>query len=256
MISAFDPAQAVDMIAEHNITYLFAAPTLYYALTNAGNYAPEKMRSLELCLYGGTSIDPILVDHMAHAWENATVRHIYGTTETMCSGYNPHPVGDSAALRAGYYTRVRYIELGGGPDDIIGVGDEGELIVDAGTDTIFSEYLNRPEATAEKIRDGWYYTGDVITVDDRGYFTLHGRVDDMIRSGGESIHPDEVEAVLRAHAGVVDCAVIGVTDPRWGQMVVGCVVAGDGGAEPPAGGTFQGEHPRRIQAPARLSLYR
>ena len=154
-----------------------------------------------------------------------TVRHIYGTTETMCSGYNPYPVGDPDALRAGYYTRLRYIALGGGPNDLIGAGEEGELIIDATADTIFSEYLNRPDATAEKLRDGWYYTGDVITVDERGYFTLHGRVDDMIRSGGESIHPDEVETVLRAHAQVGDCAVIGVADPKWGQIVIACLVS-------------------------------
>ena len=86
VISAFDPAQAVDLIAEHEITYLFAAPTLFYALTKAANYTPAKMRSLELCLYGGSAIDPQLIGHMAETWENVTLRHIYGTTETMCSG--------------------------------------------------------------------------------------------------------------------------------------------------------------------------
>ena len=65
VISAFDPAQAVDMIADNQITYLFAAPTLFFALTRAANYSPAKMGSLELCLYGGTSIDPPLLDHMA-----------------------------------------------------------------------------------------------------------------------------------------------------------------------------------------------
>jgi acyl-CoA synthetase (AMP-forming)/AMP-acid ligase II len=225
VMSAFDPAAAVDLIEKHGITYLFAAPTLYYAMVNAPNYAPERMGSMELVLYGGAIIDPNLVEHMDAQWANVTVRHIYGTTETMCSGHNPDPVGDSAALRPGYYTALRYIEMGGGPDDLIGPGEEGELIVEATGDPIFTEYLNRPDATAEKLRDGWYYTGDVITVDERGYFTLRGRVDDMIRSGGESIHPEEVEVVLREHDGVADCSVIGLEDPQWGQMVVGCIVA-------------------------------
>jgi acyl-CoA synthetase (AMP-forming)/AMP-acid ligase II len=145
----------------------------------------------------------------------------------MCSGYNPDPVGDPHALRAGYYTRTRYIRLGGGPDDVIGPGEEGELIVATDNDQMFTEYLNRPDATAEKIRDGWYYTGDVITVDERGYFTLCGRADDMIKSGGENIHPGEVEDVLRAAPGVADCAVIGLADDHWGQIVVGCVVCGE-----------------------------
>jgi len=113
----------------------------------------------------------------------------------------------------------------GDPDDIIGAGEEGELIVDARADAVFTEYLHLPDATAEKVRDGWYYTGNVITVEDeRGYFTLHGRVDDMIRSGGESIYPDEVEAVLQAQENVADCAVVGIADPKWGRMVLGCVV--------------------------------
>ncbi|MEJ2120668.1 MAG: AMP-binding protein [Alphaproteobacteria bacterium] len=225
VMSAFDPTVAVDLIEKHGITYLFAAPTLYYAMVNAPNYAPARMSSLELVLYGGAIIDPKLVDHMAGEWENATVRHIYGTTETMCSGHNPDPVGDTAALKPGYYTAVRYIRQGGSPDDLIGPGEEGELIVEATGDTIFSEYLNRPDATAEKIRDGWYYTGDVIVVDERGYFTLRGRVDDMIKTGGENVHPEEVEAVLRDHANVADCSVIGLTDTKWGQVIVGCIVA-------------------------------
>jgi len=225
VMSAFDPAAAVDLIEKHDITYLFAAPTLYYAMVNAPNYAPKRMKSLELVLYGGAIMDPKLVDHMDAEWANATVRHIYGTTETMCSAYNPDPVGDSAALRPGYYTALRYVELGGGPNDLIGPGEEGELIIDANADSFFSEYLNRPDATAEKVRDGWYYVGDVISVDERGYFTLRGRVDDMMRSGGESIHPEEVEAVLRAAPGVSDCSVVGIEDPRWGQIVVGCVVS-------------------------------
>lgn len=229
MMSAFDPASAVDAIEEHAINYTFAAPTLYFAMARAPNYAPEKMRSLELVLYGGSIIPEDLIDHMATKWERATIRHIYGTTETMCSGYNPDPVGDPHALRPGYYTRARYIRLGGAPDDVIGPGEEGELIIAADADTMFTEYLGRPDATAEKIRDGWYYTGDVIEVDERGYFTLRGRADDMVKSGGENIHPGEVEDVLRAAPGVADCCVIGLPDDHWGQIVVGCVVAGGAG---------------------------
>lgn len=233
VMSAFDPSAAVELIEKHRINYLFAVPTLYHAMVNAPAYGPDRMRSLELCLYGGSTMPADLIGHMAAQWKNATIRHIYGTTETMCSGYNPDPVGDHVALRAGYYTRLRYIRMGSTPDDVIGPGEEGELIVDAHADTVFAEYLNRPDATAEKIRDGWYYTGDMISVDERGYFILRGRVDDMIRSGGESIHPEEVESVLRMHDAVADCAVIGLEDPKWGQLVVGCVVPTDG-ADPAA----------------------
>ncbi|MHA1536998.1 MAG: AMP-binding protein [Alphaproteobacteria bacterium] len=224
VMSAFDPAAAVELIQERRITYLFAAPTLYYAMLNAAGYEPRRMKSLALCLYGGASIDPKLLERMDAEWKNARFRHIYGTTETMCSGYNADPVGDSAALRAGYNTRARAIALGGKHEDRIGPGEEGELIVDATGDAVFSEYLGRPEATARAVREGWYHTGDLVVVGEGGAFTLQGRVDDMIRSGGESIHPEAVEAVLREHAGVADCGVIGIADPKWGEIVVGCIV--------------------------------
>jgi 2-furoate---CoA ligase len=233
MMSSFDPAAAVDAVEKHAISYTFAAPTLYHAMVNAPNYAPERMRSLALVLYGGSIIPEALIGHMATTWENATIRHIYGTTETMCSGYNPDPVGDPHALRPGYYTRARYVRLGGDPDDVIGPGEEGELIIAADSDTMFTEYLNRPDATAEKLRDGWYYTGDVIAVDERGYFSLRGRADDMVKSGGENIHPGEIEDVLRTAPGVEDCCAIGLPDDRWGQIVVGCVVPKDGTALDP-----------------------
>jgi 2-furoate---CoA ligase len=114
--------------------------------------------------------------------------------------------------------------LNGAPGDAVRPGEEGELIVDANVDTIFSGYLNRPDATAEKVRDGWYYTGDIVRLENDGDVTLMGRVDDMIRSGGENIHPEEVEAALESHPGVAACSAVGIADPRWGQIVVACIV--------------------------------
>jgi 2-furoate---CoA ligase len=229
VMSAFDPAKANELVERHRITYLFAIPTLYHAMVAAPNYTPERVASLELVLYGGGNIESGLIRRMAKEWR-AEIRHIYGTTETMCSLYNPEPADratmrlDPYALRPGFYSRTRVIEVGGPIDRPVGPGGEGELIVDASADTIFSGYLNRPDATAEKIRDGWYSTGDIVRVEDNGDVTLLGRVDDMIRSGGENIHPEEVEETLLRHPGVGECAVVGVPDVRWGQRVVACVV--------------------------------
>lgn len=222
--TAFDPAKAVDIIEKGGVTYMFAVPTLYHAITQAPNYDPKKMKSLELVLWGGGNIEPGLYDKLTREWP-CLLRHIYGTTETMSSGYNPEPTPDRlTTLRSGFYNTHRVIALGGGVDDLVPEGEEGELIVGAGFDTIFTGYLNRPDATAEKLRDGWYFTGDVVVNEPGGYFTLMGRVDDMIRSGGESIHPEEVEAVLDEAPGVAEVSVIGVPDPKWGQIVVACVV--------------------------------
>jgi len=232
VMSAFDPAKAVEMIARHRITYLFAIPTLYHAMTRAPDYTRDKMASLELILYGGAAVDPLLIHEIDEGW-GGVVRHIYGTTETMCSLHNPEPVPAPARLRPGFYSRTRVIATGGGPDDFIAPGEEGELIIDATADTVFSSYLNQPEATAEKMRDGWYWSGDIVRLEDDGDVTLMGRVDDMIRSGGESIHPEEIESVLEDHASVAECSVIGVPDAHWGQIVVACVVARAGNQNQP-----------------------
>ena len=231
VMSRFDPAAAVEMTDRHAITYMFAVPTLYHAMTRAPQYDPEKMRSLELVLYGGGAIDPELIRHMDETWP-ASIRHVSGTTETMCSLYNPDPVDRPASLRPGFYSRTRAIVIGGGPGDVLGPGEEGELIIDASADTTFSGYLNRPDATAEKVRDGWYYSGDVVEVEADGDLTLRGRVDDVIRSGGENIHPEEVEAVVADHPGVAECCVIALPDSHWGQAAVACIVAA--GAAPAA----------------------
>lgn len=222
--SAFNPVAANDMIEEHQISYLFAVPQLYFAMTQAPNYDPARYGSLDIILYGGAEIPPALLNRIDAEWP-CTIRHIYGTTETMCSLYNPDPVGQHVRLRAGFYTRIRMIEMDGGPNDLIQPGEEGEMIVDATIDTIFSSYLNRPDATAEKVKDGWYYTGDICLLHENGDVDLIGRADDMIRSGGEHIHPAEVEPVLMAHEAVKDAVVIGIPDEKWGEMLIACVVA-------------------------------
>ncbi len=230
VMSAFDPVEAIEATERHGITYMFAIPTLYHAMVAAPGYAPERLASLDLALYGGATIDPALIAHMDRSWA-ATIRHIYGTTETMCALYNPEPAARPATLRPGFFSRTRAIRFGGAPDETVEPGEEGELIVDAGADAAFSGYLDMPEITAERVRDGWYYTGDIVLQEPDGDLTLRGRVDDVIRSGGENIHPEDIESVLEAHDGVAACSAIGLADPRWGQIVLACVVPGDAGLD-------------------------
>jgi 2-furoate---CoA ligase len=96
------------------------------------------------------------------------------------------------------------------------------------SDEAFTGYWNRPDADAKAIRDGWYHTGDVGRIDEDGDLWVVGRVDDMVLSGGENIHPVEVEDVLARAPGVHEVAVVGAPDDRWGQRVVACVVADEG----------------------------
>jgi 2-furoate---CoA ligase len=112
-----------------------------------------------------------------------------------------------------------------GPDDVVPPGEEGEIVCGLDSDEAFVGYWNRPDADAKAIRDGWYFTGDVGRLDEEGDLWVVGRVDDMIISGAENIHPLEVEEVLARHPKVHEVAVVGAPDDRWGQRVVAAVVA-------------------------------
>ena len=221
--SAFNPKQAVNMIEEYSITYMFAVPQLYFAITQASNYNPEKMKSLQTVLYGGAEIMPDLLAQIDKEWP-AKIFHIYGTTELMCPLYNPDPVGEHIRLRPGFYCQTRIITIGGTLDDVVGHGEEGELIVEMSPDQMFTGYLNQPGATSETVVDGWYHTGDVCLLREDGDYNLIGRTGDMIRSGGENIHPSEIEPYLSSHPNIKESSVIGIKDVIWGEMVVACIV--------------------------------
>ena len=104
-------------------------------------------------------------------------------------------------------------------------GESGEVIVRG--KHIMKEYWNNPEATAEAIRDGWLYTGDVATIDAEGFVTIQDRIKDMIISGGENVYPAEVESVLARHPNIVEAAVIGQESAKWGESAVAIVVRND-----------------------------
>ncbi|MEE2999222.1 MAG: long-chain fatty acid--CoA ligase, partial [Pseudomonadota bacterium] len=150
--------------------------------------------------------------------------HIYGTTEIMCPLYNPDPVGEHIRLRPGFYCQTRIITIGGTLDDVVDHGEEGELIVEMSPDQMFTGYLNQPDATSETVVDGWYHTGDVCLLREDGDYNLIGRTGDIIRSGGENIHPSEIEPHLSSHPNIKESSVIGIKDVIWGEMVVACIV--------------------------------
>lgn len=221
--SAFNPSAAVDLIDKNRITFLFAVPTIFQAMISAPNYAPERMASLQLIIHGGAPISPALLDRICDEW-GGTVCHLYGSTEIMIPFYNHAPLDNPTRFSTGFYHRARVVRIGGGPEEQVAPGTAGELLIDATTNSIFTGYLNRPVVTAEKIRQGWYFTGDVCIRNADGTFDLIGRVDDAIRSGAETIYPEEVEAAFAGHPDVQDICVVGVPDDYWGEMIVACVV--------------------------------
>ncbi|PPR09787.1 MAG: 4-chlorobenzoate--CoA ligase [Alphaproteobacteria bacterium MarineAlpha11_Bin1] len=222
--SAFDPPAAVEAIKTQGITYVFGAPAHFYGMLGVPGFVSEDMSSVETLAYAGAVMPAPLLKRVKSAFPNAEITNIYGTTEVMNALYMPNPVGRPLQFRPGFYSNVRVVRIGGVIDDVCGTGEEGELIVDASADATFLGYLNRPEATAEKLTRGWYWTGDIVFRRQDGDLELCGRVDDMIVSGGENIHPEEVETVLMQHEAVREVAVIGVPDDQWSERVVACVV--------------------------------
>jgi 2-furoate---CoA ligase len=158
-----------------------------------------------------------LAEQVAVAFEPEIFVNHYGSTEIYTfSVHRDQRAKPGCAGRAALNARLRLDPPG-----------EGEILCHLSSDEAFAGYWNRPDADAKAIRDGWYATGDVGRLDDEGELWVVGRVDDMIISGGENIHPVEVEDVLARAPGVHEVAVVAAPDDRFGQRVVACVVADD-----------------------------
>jgi acyl-CoA synthetase (AMP-forming)/AMP-acid ligase II len=162
------------------------------------------------------------------AFPNASFIQCYGATETCGTVvYLPpgdhDPAGNARMLGCGKPfpgNEIRIIDADGND---LPIGQIGEVAIRSVS--TMSGYHGNPEATAKAMQDGWYRSGDAGFVDSDGYLTLFDRVKDMIVSGAENIYPAEVENVLHEHPDVIDCAVIGVPDERWGEAVKAIIVA-------------------------------
>lgn len=226
LCSAFDPVRAVETIEREGITLLYGSPTHFHGLLAAPNFSQARMKSVRTVVYAGAAMPGPLLERVAAAFAGRAITNIYGTTEIMNGLYMPDPQGRPYQYRPGYYSNVRVGRIGGSVHDEADIGEEGELLIDSTADATFLGYLNRPDATAEKMQDGWYRTGDIAMRRQDGDLEVRGRVDDMIITGAENVHPYEVETTLAMHSGIAEVVVLGVPDERWGEIVVACIKAG------------------------------
>jgi acyl-CoA synthetase (AMP-forming)/AMP-acid ligase II len=180
---------------------------------------------LRTILYGASPIPEDLLRRSLEVFGCSFVQG-YGLTETtgVVSLLPPevHERGGERLRSCGIAiegTTARVVQEDGSP---CATGEVGEIVVRG--PGVMKGYWNRPEATAEAIRDGWFHTGDAGYFDDDGYLYIHDRVKDMIISGGENVYPAEVESLLFSHPSVADVAVIGVPDERWGETVKAVIV--------------------------------
>jgi 2-furoate---CoA ligase len=222
-------AQALALIARERISALYLIPTLYWDLVHAGGFAAANVSSVRKLAYAGAPMLAPLTEACVRAFQPQVFVNHYGSTEIYTFTVRPDVAAKpGCAGRAGLHSTIRVVtastERRVGPDDVVAPGDKGEIIASLASEEAFAGYWNRPDADARALREGWYFTGDMGWIDAEGELYVAGRVDDMIISGGENIHPVEVEDVLARHPGVRDVAVVGEADARLGERVVAFVV--------------------------------
>jgi acyl-CoA synthetase (AMP-forming)/AMP-acid ligase II len=180
--------------------------------------------TLRWFLSGAAPVPKALIE--AYAEMGIEIHQVYGLTETCGPACLTTP--EDALRKAGstgkafFHTDVKLVRPDGSECD---VDEPGEVLIRGGH--IMTGYWNRPDATAEAIREGWFYSGDVATRDSEGFIWIQDRLKDMIISGGENIYPAELENVILGNPGVADVAVIGVPSEKWGETPLAVVVKKD-----------------------------
>jgi 2-furoate---CoA ligase len=226
-------AGALRLIAAERLTALYLIPTLYWDLVHAPELAQADVSSVRKLAYAGAPMLAPLTEACAKAFRPEVFVNHYGSTEIYTFSVNPDVrLKPGCAGRPGLHAELRVVvasaERRVDPDEVVSPGTKGEIIARLASDEAFAGYWNRPDADAKALRDGWYFTGDMGYVDADGDLYIAGRVDDMIISGGENIHPVEVEEILARHPRVKDVAVVGEADEKWGERVTAFVVSGAG----------------------------
>jgi 2-furoate---CoA ligase len=224
----WDPERALASIEAEDISILYLVPTMFHDMVSHDDLADYDVGSVEKVGSSGTPLKTDLYERISEAFEPENVVNFYGCTEmdcmTICSFLDEKP---GCAGHPGINTSVRVVEAVEGetvsPDATVPRGDLGEIVVDATSPEAFDGYLDRPAADALSFEGDWYFTGDLGYRDEDGDLWVVGRVDDMVISGGENIHPVEVETVVEAHEAVDACAIGAVDDDRWGDLVTAYV---------------------------------
>ncbi len=222
-----DVAGIIAAIANQRVTRMFIVPSVLAAVVQQLETTSADMTSLTELYYGASPIPLDILRRSITAFPNAGFIQCYGATETSGTvvylpPHDHEPAGNDRMRGCGKAFPGNEIRIIDGAGTILPPGIVGEVAIKSVSNMI--GYHRNPEATAKALQDGWYRTGDAGFLDADGYLTIHDRVKDMIISGGENVYPAEIESALHDHPDVVDCAVIGVPDARWGEAVKAIIV--------------------------------
>jgi acyl-CoA synthetase (AMP-forming)/AMP-acid ligase II len=231
ILPSFDPVGTLKAMAEHRVTVQFLVSAMWVALTQVPDFDSYDLSALRSCMGGGAPCPLTMIEFLTE--RGLPFTEGFGLTETapVVSVLESDAVHERAGSvgRAAMHVDVRIVD---DQDVDVPPGTVGELVVRG--PNVFVGYWMKPEATAEACRGGWFHTGDLARADEDGFLTLVDRKKDMIITGGENVYPIEVEQVLFRHPGVLDAAVIGGADEKWGERVVAIVVANPSAADEPS----------------------
>jgi len=217
-----EPRLVLEAIARERVTYLYAVPTVFESVLAVADFDRYDLSSIRL-LGGGTApMTRAQVERIMTRFRCPRMAILYGSTEAgPVSVLRPRDVRlrPETVGRPYLDVDVRLVDDAGA---VVAPGAAGEIAVRS--EFTMDAYWRNPEETARTKRDGWVHTGDLGVFDAEGFLSIVGRKKEVLRSGGESIFPAEIERVLLAHAAIREAAVVGIPDPHWGEAVVATVV--------------------------------
>jgi acyl-CoA synthetase (AMP-forming)/AMP-acid ligase II len=227
----FDPRLALEVIERERVSAFLGITTMLNWMMAVEDFHRYDLSSLRNIQYGGGPMPAEVVKAALEAFP-CTLIQGYGQTEGMTMTFlsqedharavaGDHPERLRSCGREGFVTRVRVVDADGRPVPRDG-RTPGEIVIASEANML--GYWRRPELTAQTLREGWMWTGDIATWDEEGYLTIVDRARDMIISGGENIYSTQVEDAIHKHPAVLEAAVIGIPDPEWGEAVKAVVV--------------------------------
>ncbi|QIN79896.1 long-chain-fatty-acid--CoA ligase [Rubrobacter marinus] len=225
LVPRFEPEAALKTIEGAGVTVFSGVPTMYQYLLRHPDLDDYDISSLRVGVSGGASM-PVEVMKAVEERFGIVILEGYGLSETSPTATFNRSVEERKVGSVGlpiWGTEAKVVD---GDDREVPPGERGELALRG--HHVMKGYLNRPEATAEAIKNGWFHTGDIATMDEDGYFYIVDRVKDMIIRGGYNVYPREVEEALYEHPGVAEVAVIGVPHEELGEEVAAVVAMKEG----------------------------
>ncbi len=221
LMPKFEPDEVLKVLEEERSTLFMAVPTMLKMMAEAPNFSSSQLSSMRYFIVGGEPMPIPLIEKWAT--KDIAIRQGFGMTE---AGPNLTSLDHSDAIRKkgsigtpNFFVETKLVNEKG---EEVEVGEIGELLVKG--PIVTPGYWQNEEATGKAIKDGWFYTGDLLKRDEEGYLFVMDRKKNMFISGGENVYPAELEHFFRSHEQISEVSVVGVPHPKWGEVGMAFVV--------------------------------